>query len=109
MPPVCFRSAKIRPDSVVTSRAISVRIASAVFFLRGKRILRRPSAADQSIDLNELTDELLEATEFGNLSFGFFLSGGTRKRFGNGPALHFVGQPRIRAVRGLTGPMTTAV
>src|SRR5665213_1054745 len=32
IPPVCFRSAKMRLSSVATSRAISVWIASAVFF-----------------------------------------------------------------------------
>ncbi len=49
--------------------------------------------ADESIDLNEFTDELLEAPEFGNLLFSFFPRNRIRERFSNGFALHFVSQP----------------
>jgi len=52
---------------------------------------------------------LLEAPEFGNLLFSLLLCGRIGKRFRNGLALHFVSQPRVWAMRGLTGPVTTAV
>lgn len=76
--------------------------AAVVFFLRQRLfLLHWPSAADLGVDFNELANELFEATEFSDLAFRLFLSGRSGQRFGDGFALLFVGQARVRAVRRL--------
>jgi len=72
-------------------------------------LFHRPRAAYLRADFDELTDELLEMSKLGNLALGLFLSGGSRKRLGNGLALNFAGQPRIRPVHRLTALMTVTV
>ena len=61
---------RMRPNSVVTSRVVSVWIASAVFSLRCERILDRPQRADLFADLNDLCTEFLKPMKFRHLLLG---------------------------------------
>lgn len=106
MPPACLRSAKMRLSRLVTSRVISAWIASAVFFLRGQRILHRPGAADLFIDLDEGALQLPVTAERLDLAFGLALLGRCGEALGNGPAIHLVGQSRMRPVTWIAWTMT---
>ena len=97
--PVLRRPLKMTRSSWSTSRAISWRIASAVFFLwRLRLLLDWPQVANLSTHVDKLTAELLEFAKLGDLPFGLVDSGRVGERFRNGLALDLEGQAEIGAV-----------
>src|SRR3984957_17517812 len=109
MPPVCFRSAKMRPNSVVTSRVISVWIASAFFFLRCQCILDRPRRADLFADLNDLCTEFLKPMKFRHLHLCLAQRRRRRKCLGDRFAFHPACQAEVGAMATGTGFRAMAV
>ena len=89
-----------------TSRVISCRIASTVFFqLRFRLLLQRPQTTDLRVGSQKLTSELPEFPELLHFSLGFLdrRRGGQclRDRF----TIELIGEPEIGAVARLTGLM----
>ena len=107
--PVLCRSAKILCNCCSNWLEAFSQAAAVVFFLRCRFFLRRSSAADLGVDVNERANELLEAAKLRNFALGLFLSGGSWKRLGYGLAPIFVSQSRVRAMHRITGLMTPAV
>lgn len=108
MLPVCFRSAKMRPNKPLISRAISAWMAAEIFFLWAERVLDGAGAADVFIDLDERALQLLIAAKGLDLALDFALFGRGGETLGDGLAVHLVSQPRMCAVSGIAGPMTMA-
>src|SRR5438067_1674398 len=114
MLPVCFRSAKMRASSVVTSRAISWWIASAVFFLRRQGLFGRSQSADVLIDFHKSAVQFLIFPKLSDLLFRLFHRCGRRQRLADGLALYLVSQAQGRAVArivrlgAMTGRLATA-
>jgi hypothetical protein len=66
-------------------------------------------AAYLGVDFDEFPNEVFEAAEFRDLAFGFFLSSRGWQRLGNGLALLFVGQTRVRPMERLAWLVAVAV
>jgi hypothetical protein len=101
MCPLRCRSAKRRPTSPLTSRAISVRIACAVFFLRRQCILDGAQRTDLFTDLDDLAAEFLEAVKRRDLLLCFAQARWGIEGLGDGLAPDFTSQPKVVAVAGI--------
>jgi hypothetical protein len=102
-PPACFRPAKIRLNSVVTSRATSAWIAAALFSLCCERILHWSNATDPFNDLDKGPLQLPIAAKGLNFPLGFALLGRRGEAFGDRFAIHLMGQPRMWTVARIVG------
>jgi len=95
-----FASARRRCDAkaVVTSRAISVWVASAVFSLRCSRILGRSGTADLFIHLDEGSLQLTITAEGLDPPLGLGLLGRRGEALADSLAFHLVSQPGMRTM-----------
>jgi hypothetical protein len=85
-------------------------MAWAVFFLchalRVRRRLDRTPAANLGVDLYPSAAQLLKLPELGNLSFRLAPGRRAGQGFGDGLALHLVGEAEAGTMAGMTGLMT---
>jgi hypothetical protein len=93
-----------------TSRATSWWIVSVVFCLFCLRFpLSRPRPADLGVGLDELATELLEFAELRHFPLGLVDRGGSRQGLGDRFTVHFIGEPEIGTVAGLSGLMASTI
>ena len=110
MRPVLRRSWNTTRKNCSTSRVISCRIASTVFFqLRFCPLIERPQTADLRVGSQKLASELLEFPELFHFSLGFLDRRRGGQRFRDGLPIDLIGEPEIGAVTGLTGLMAVTL
>lgn len=108
--PLLRRSSNTTRKNCSTSRVISSRIASTVFFqLRLGPLLDRPQTTDLRVGSQKLTSKLLEFPELLDFSLRFLDCRGGRSCFRDGLAIDLIDQPDIGAVTRLAGLMTATV
>jgi hypothetical protein len=103
MPPVWFRSAKMRPNSEVISCAISVWIAATVFSLLRERILNWPLTTDLSADFHQFFAQFLETAKLRDLLLRFTHCRVTGQRLGYRFAVEFISDAQVRTWPGSFG------
>jgi len=98
-PPVFCRCQKIRSSSCATSRLISSRSVSAVFFYRHDFLSRDGAqAADLLVDLDQLLRQALKAAKFSNFPFSFAYGTERREGLSNRFAGDFLGESAMGTV-----------